>query len=230
MAKPGSTGAQSTGAQSTGAPSARALSAEDIEGLRAALAGGKPTPVWFTEAAVGVDPGASAKVVAFDEPAEGDYIQVRPTGSRDVLSFSPAELTTVKPAPKPKPAPRPAAAPQFAPPAEEVVVGIEGGAEPPKRQPSPSRSRKQQPVEITVTLHSTPEGEWTVDVLVGKKRTVRWVPVPAGEVGRLAKHLPSEVGEAIGVALEAARERQELRVTQLKAELEAAQRALRDLG
>ncbi|WP_424185249.1 DUF6319 family protein [Actinokineospora sp. G85] len=208
---------------------AKALTAEDIEGLRAALAAGKPTPVWFTEAAVGVDPGAAGKVVAFDDPPEGDFIQVRPAGSRDVMSFSPAELTQDKPAAPPrKAAPRPAPAPA-AVPTPEVVVGIEAGAEPP---PPPKRTSRKtaQPVEITVTLHATPEGDWSVDVLVGKKRTVKWAPVPAGDVGKLSRFLPAEVGEAVNVALLAAKERAEQRVLELKEQLDAAQRALRDLG
>ncbi|GLW91399.1 DUF6319 family protein [Actinokineospora globicatena] len=200
-----------------------ALEPQDVERLRVALAEGKPTPVWFTPAAVGVEAGQQAKVVAFDEPAEGDFIQVRPHGSRDVLAFSPAELTTVKPPVKPKPAPAPP------PPEPPVVVqGIESA--PVEETRSRSRAKPQQPVEITVTLHATPDGEWSVDVLVGKKRTVRWVPVPAGDIARVAKSLPAEVGEAIAVSLTAARERQLRRVAELKAELELAQRALRDLG
>ncbi|GLZ38968.1 DUF6319 family protein [Actinokineospora sp. NBRC 105648] len=210
---------------------AKALTADDLDRLRAALAAGKPTPVWFTDEAVGVTSGGQAKVVAFDEPAEGDFIQVRPTGSRDVLSFSPAELTVAKPPPKPKPAyvPEPEPEPAAPEPTEpEVVVGIEPGApERPKARPTP---RRREPAEVTVTLHSTPEGEWTVDVLVGKKRTVRWTPVPAGDIARAARSLPPAVGEAIGASLEASKQRQLKRVEQLKAELEAAQRALRELG
>ncbi|CRK55901.1 hypothetical protein [Alloactinosynnema sp. L-07] len=200
-----------------------ALSAEDIERIGADLAAGKAATVWFTAAAVGVTAGQSAKVTGFAEPAEGDFIQVRPTGSRDELSFSPAELTLVKPAPRPKPAAlKPA--PELVP---EVVMGLEPGAEAPTpRRREPAR----KPTEVTVTLHSTMEGEWTVDVLVGKKRTVRWMPVSAGDVAKAARSLPPEVGEAIGTALEAAKNRQTARVEQLKAELEAAQRALRDLG
>ncbi|GAA2967270.1 DUF6319 family protein [Actinokineospora diospyrosa] len=209
----------------TRAAESRALDDGDVERLRAALAEGKPTPVWFTSAAVGVEAGQQAKVIAFDEPAEGDFIQVRPHGSRDVLTFSPAELTTVKPPARPKPV---AVAPPPPPAPVAVVEGIEPGT---AEEPKPRQRRQpQQPVEITVTLHSTPEGEWTVDVLVGKKRTVRWVPVPAGDVAKVGRLLPAEVGEAIGVAITTARERQLRRVEQLKAELEAAQRALRDLG
>ncbi|PPK64693.1 DUF6319 family protein [Actinokineospora auranticolor] len=209
---------------------AKSLTPEDIDRLRAALADNKPTPVWFTEAAVGVATGQQAKVIAFDEPAEGDFIQVRPNGSRDVLQFSPAELTAVKPPAKPatpRPRPRPTV-PEPVDSPEEVVQGIEPGSPTPTtRQPKP---RKQQPTEITVTLHATPEGEWSVDVLVGKKRTVRWEPVTAGDIAKAAKHLPPAVGEAIEGALTTARERGLQRVEELKAQLEAAQRALRDLG
>ncbi|WP_026425904.1 DUF6319 family protein [Actinokineospora inagensis] len=207
---------------------ASGLATADIDRLRQALTDGKPTPVWFTAAAVGVTTGQQAKVVAFDDPAEGDFIQVRPHGSRDVLSFSPAELTTVKPPARPKPEPRPEPEPGPPPEPEPAVVHEwEPGFDEPKREPRP---RKQQPAEITVTLHATVEGEWSVDVLVGKKRTVRWVPVPAGDIAKAARSLPAEVGAAISTALAASRERQLRRVEQLKAELEAAQRALRELG
>ncbi|MGH3859377.1 DUF6319 family protein [Actinokineospora sp.] len=201
---------------------AASLSTEEVERLRGDVAAGKPAGVWFTAAAVGVTAGQSGKVIDFTEPAEGDFIQVRPTGSRDELTFSPAELTLVKPPPKPKQAPAPVVVePVVAAP--QVVVGIEPA--PVVRKPPPHK-----PAEVTVTLHSTLEGEWTVDVLVGKKRVVRWEPVPAGDVARAAKSLPVGVGEAIGTALEAAKRRQLARVEQLKAELDAAQRALRDLG
>src|SRR5439155_26546811 len=81
------------------------LSDEDLEWLRAELAAGRPPRVWFTTAAVGVPAGGSAKIVAFADTAEGDFVQVRPTGSKDVLSFSPSELTRTRP-PRKKPAPR----------------------------------------------------------------------------------------------------------------------------
>ncbi|RCW45288.1 hypothetical protein DFQ14_103257 [Halopolyspora algeriensis] len=81
---------------------ARALSSEDVRGLREELsAGGTPT-VWFTSAAVGVQEGRSGKVTALGDPEEGDFIQVRPAGSKDVLSFSAGEVTVVKPAPRNK--------------------------------------------------------------------------------------------------------------------------------
>jgi len=82
---------------------------------------------------------------------------------------------------------------------------------------------------VTVTLFASAEGEWTVEVTVGKKRLVRSLPVQAAEVAKAARSLPSPVTEAIEASLAAARKRQTDRVEQLRAELEAAQLALREL-
>jgi len=76
---------------------AAALSEEQIIEVQGELAAGRPVTVWFTEAAVGVPVGGSAKVVAIGDPAAGDFVQVRPTGSRDELFCSPSELTRSRP-------------------------------------------------------------------------------------------------------------------------------------
>ncbi|QFZ17643.1 DUF6319 family protein [Saccharothrix syringae] len=220
------------------------LSAEDVERLRAELATGTPPAVWFTSAAVGVEAGRSGKVVAFTEPAEGDFIQVRPTGDKDDLSFSPAELTLEKPAPRKRaPAPPKEAEPAAAPaPVEHIYTPA---PPPPKPKPAappapkpaaaataakPGGARKNKPAEVTVTLASTAEGEWTVDVQWGSKRTLKAAPVAASAVAQAAKLLPAEVDEAVESVLTAARERHLARVEQLRAELEAAQRALDELN
>jgi hypothetical protein len=220
------------------------LSPEDLENLRAELGAGRPAAVWFTSAAVGVEAGKSGKVVAFTEPAEGDYIQVRPTGGKDELSFSPAELTTQKPPRAPaKPAPK-AAAPKPEPKATPIEHPYT--PEPPKRLAPPKTTpappppvvakpvrpaaRKQAKVaEVTVTLSSTAEGEWTVDVTSGTRRTMRGVAIAAPAVAQAAKLLHPEVAEAVEIVLSAAREQHLARVEQLRAELEAAQRALDEL-
>jgi hypothetical protein len=219
------------------------LSPQDIEQLRAELAAGRPPAVWFTSAAVGVEAGRSAKVVAFTDPAEGDFIQVRPTGERDDLSFSPAELTVEKPAPRRR-APAPAAAKAAEPEAPAPVEHIYTPAPPPaKPKPAPApapaapaaerrpAARKQaKPAEVTVTLVSSADGEWTVDVQWGSKRTLKSAPVAASAVSQAAKLLPAEVDEAVESVLSAARERHLARVEQLRAELAAAQRALDELS
>ena len=83
---------------------------------------------------------------------------------------------------------------------------------------------------MTVTLNATTDGEWTVEVVIGKKRVVRPTPVQAGDVAKAARSLPSPVAEAIESSLEAARHRQVERVERLRAELDAAQRALQELS
>lgn len=232
------------------------LSNQDLAELRGELDAGRAPTVWFTPAAVGVAAGGSAKVVAFTDPAEGDYVQVRPTGSKDVLSFSPSELTrtrpprkrsAAKPAARPRtstPKPTPAAsvaAPPKAPPvgatAPSVTVEPKRPAaaqpaapKPAQRRAARSGARTAKATEVTVTLNSTAAGEWTVEVLAGKKRTVRAVPVPPGDVAKAARSLPPAVSEAIDAALSSAREQQQAKVEQLRAELEQAQRALKDLG
>lgn len=215
------------------------LSPQDIDHLRAELAAGRPPAVWFTSAAVGVEAGRSAKVVAFTDPAEGDFIQVRPTGEKDELSFSPAELTVEKPAPR-KRTPAPAAVETPAPvtPVEHIYTPGPAPA-PPKPKPAPAppapaerrpAARKQvKPAEVTVTLTSTADGEWTVDVQWGSKRTLKAAPVAASAVSQASKLLPPEVDEAVESVLTAARDRHLARVEQLRAELEAAQRALDEL-
>ncbi|MGH3588151.1 MAG: DUF6319 family protein, partial [Pseudonocardia sp.] len=75
---------------------ADALTEQDVAAARTELSAGTPVTVWFTAAAVGVPAGRSAKVVSIDDVAEGDFIQVRPAGSRDTLFCSPGELTRTR--------------------------------------------------------------------------------------------------------------------------------------
>jgi hypothetical protein len=102
-------------------------------------------------------------------------------------------------------------------------------AAPEVADPAPRRRGPVRPADVTVTLSASVDGDWTVEVVVGKKRTVRPTPVPPADVAKAARALPDEVAEAIDTALEAARRRQHDRVEQLRAELEAAQRALQEL-
>ncbi|HEV8555803.1 MAG TPA: DUF6319 family protein [Actinophytocola sp.] len=244
------------------------LSDEDLAQLRTELAAGRPPMVWFTSAAVGVPAGGSAKIVAFADTAEGDFIQVRPTGSKDVLSFSPSELTRTRPprrkaASKPTRAGRPSPRTQTAPvapraadpptraadpeppaaPAQppEVRPTVAKPARPARSAATPAasevrpaapvrRGRPVAPAEVIVTLTSSESGDWTVEVVVGKKRTVRPVPVAPADVAKAARALPTQVADAVDRALESARRQQQDRVARLEAELAQAQRALKDLG
>jgi Family of unknown function (DUF6319) len=239
---------------------ANPLSEQDLAEARQELAAGRPLTVWFTPAAVGVPANGSAKVISIDEVAEGDFIQVKPAGSRDTMFCSPSELTRTRPArkkvqrpaerapepivpseeaprasvptpEKPRSLPAPDRPPAPSPPAPETASPSPAPA--PGRSPDRPRSTGSRsagrPAEVTVTLNATAEGEWTVEVMIGKKRTVRPTPVQPGDVAKAARALPSAVAEAIDASLEAARQRQLERVERLSAELEAAQRALHEL-
>jgi hypothetical protein len=220
------------------------LSEQDIAQLRDALAAGKPATVWFTGKAVGVEPGKSGKVLSFAEPAVGDFIEVKPTGSQDALSFGKSELTLTRPkrqpAPK-KPEPVPAPAPVADSPAAAAPAPVADSpaAEPEIYQPAPvekpakkpvRRASGKPPAEVTVTLHSTSRGDWTVEVVVGSKRSVRAVPVPAAAIAKVAKELPSQVEDAISAVMAAARQQHQERIALLQAELDAARRALNELS
>jgi hypothetical protein len=217
------------------------LSEQDLVEARAELSAGKPLTVWFTPAAVGVPAGGSAKVISIDDATEGDFIQVRAAGTRDTMFCSPSELTRTRPTRKraqqpaeraperivpPESTPRPAAPPRESTPRPP--------APPPEKSPDRPRSvggrSAGRPAEVTVTLSATTDGEWTVEVMIGKKRTVRPTSVQPAEVAKAARSLPPAVGQAIESSLEAARQRQLERVERLHAELEAAQRALQELS
>lgn len=222
------------------------LSAEDVDSLRSQLNEGTQPMVWFTAAAVGMEAGRSAKLLAFTEPEEGDFIQVRPTGSKDEMSFSPAELTLEKPPPRKKPATPPPAPPE--PPRETEIIHpyvpeapVKTAAPKPKPAPAPVEAAAPKPAarkasgkgstpDVTVTLVTTGEGEWTVEVLQGSRKAVRPTPVPPAAVAQAAKLLTPEVSEIVEGVLNAARAQQLARVEQLRAELEAAQKALDELG
>ncbi|MGW5311785.1 DUF6319 family protein [Nocardia thailandica] len=238
------------------------LSAEEIGHITAEIEAGRPPMVWFTAAAVGVPEGRSGKVVALGDPADGDFLQVRPTGSRDVLSFSPSEVTLTKPVrgatvspgastrtkPAATPAPstgkdtpvtQPSTPPSAAAPARPLASVPDSDAKPAApaagtatatRQAKAPAARKPKAPEVTITLTGSAEGEWTVDVVNGKKRSVRGMTVSSAAVAQAAKLLHPEVSEVVAGILEAARGAQQARVAQLQAELEAARKLLAELG
>ncbi|MFE3443442.1 DUF6319 family protein [Nocardia sp. NPDC059180] len=250
------------------------LSDTEIQQIATEIADGHPPMVWFTAAAVGIPEGRSGKVIALGEPSDGDFLQIRPTGSKDVLSFSPAEVTLTKPArdraagataqpksttrkepttvtkpsaptspaptapaPKPgaaaKPAPEPAASNGAAAPAparQQPVSATSPAASTQPKAAAKAPARKAKAAEVTVTITGTADGEWSVDVVNGKKRTVRALPVNGSAVAQAAKLLHPEVAEVVAGIMEAVRGAQLSKVEQLQAELEQAKRLLAELS
>jgi hypothetical protein len=223
------------------------LSDEDVEHLRDELVRGREPTVWFTADAVGVDAGRSARVVALNDPVEGDYIQVRPAGSHDELSFSPSELTLERPGRKRSPAEVPAVsrpsmeqtmseienttteAPEEVAAGDTAVVEEEAPAAK-KPRPAASTAKKTRVADVVITISGSVDGDWTVDVVAAKKKALRALPVTPAVVGQAAKALHPDVAESIEAILEQAREQQTAKVEQLRAELEAAQKALEELA
>lgn len=233
---------------------ARALSSDEIQQLHDELSRGNSPTVWFTAEAVGVPEGRSGKVIALDEPAEGDFVQVRPASSKDTLSFSASEITLVKPPRKRKTAEttEPSPAKKEQPAGSSSRASIAGG-QAGRSQPARSReqSAKTQPTSVqsstrpassggsrrkqpqvssaTVTLSADQEGQWHVEVNTGKKRALKPTPITASAVAQAAKVLHDDVASAVEPLLEAARERQRARVEELQRELAEAQQALDEM-
>lgn len=231
------------------------LSSDELSEIRNELSAGTTPTVWFTGSAVGVPEGRSGKVIALGEPAEGDFIQVRPAGSKDVLSFSAAEVTKVKPPRKRAKTPEPPAKPTTKP--SQTSASAQAPAKPsgeqakpqaaakpatatapsPAAKPSAGAAERRKPRQAkppvggaTVTLTADQDGQWNVEVVAGKKRVVRPTPVPANVVAQAAKALHEDVAAAVEPLIEAAREQQRARVERLQAELAAAQAALEELA
>ncbi|MEV4648489.1 DUF6319 family protein [Saccharopolyspora sp. NPDC049357] len=228
------------------------LSSDELRTIREELSAGTTPTVWFTSSAVGVQEGRSGKVIALGEPAEGDFIQVRPAGSKDVLSFSTAEVTQVKP-PRKKPTPEPAAKPAAKTPASTPSRATETKpVEKPAAKPAPAPAAKsstqatakpadnsaarrkprqvKQPVGgAVVTLTADQDGQWSVEVANAKRKLVKPTQVPANAVAQAAKLLHDDVAAAVEPLIDAAREQHRARVEQLRAELEAAEAALEEL-
>jgi hypothetical protein len=231
------------------------LSEQDVAAVREEVAAGRTVTVWFTAAAVGVPTGGSAKVLALGDVPEGDFVQVRPAGSKDAVFCAPGELTRTKPArrttarrkagasteeqaatPQAPPTPAPPARPARArrtpepavPPAAPAPAPEETLA--PKPAPARPRRRAERTGALTVTLTSTVEGDWSVEVQAGAKRVVPATPVPPADVAALSRSLPPVAAEAVASSLAEARRRQEERVATLRAELDAAQRTLDQFG
>lgn len=167
---------------------ARALSSDDVRDLRRELAAGATPTVWFTAAAVGVSEGRSGKVIALEDPGEGDFIQIRPAGSHDVLSFSSAEVTVVKPPRKRKEKEPPAAK---NPPAAQNPPAAPN---PPAAQ-RPAASQKSPATEKSPAPSATSASTTHAAAAARKPQT----DTPAPEGARRRPRQPASAGATLTV-------------------------------
>ena len=220
------------------------LGEEDLARLAEAVAAGRRATVHLRDAVPGLDlpAGASARVVSVD----GTTVTARPKGVADALPFEAAELLARAPRPgddapaqrRTRPSPRrpagsatPAAAPDptpqaSPPPAPPAPAPVSA----PVRRPRAPRTRR--PVEaVTVVLRGEPDTGWSLTVARADAAPGPAVPVSpeaAREAVAALAHAPAL--RATDEVLAAARTAAARRVEELAAELEAARRALADLG
>ncbi|MBV9097996.1 MAG: hypothetical protein JO079_08055 [Frankiaceae bacterium] len=218
-----------------------ALTDGDVTDLRARLSAGEKPRVVVRTASAAVPAGTRGNVVRIGNPADGEFIVVRL--GRDEVPFAPSELavggrggrTAAAPvAPPPaaaKKAPAPAPVKKAAPPPAPVKKAAPPPA-PAKKAPAPrakkaSAARKALP-PLVVTLRFT-DGDWTVEASRGARRVSKAVAVRPGAVKAFADLVEDgAVREALTETIESCRSVVEERAAALRAELQAAEAALKD--
>ncbi|MFU8874264.1 hypothetical protein [Micromonospora sp. SL4-19] len=218
----------------------RGLSADDVQGIRDALAVGRKPKVVFT-AAAGQIAGQVGQVVELTDPeASEEFVVVR--FGRDELPFSPTDVAIAprgagrKAPSEPKPE-EPAAPvePEFvldtprvpAPRREEPKVEQQAEAKPARR--AVKAAKPKGPAGLTVTL-AYADGEWTVAAQQGSKALAKpYVVKPAEALRMVALVDVPGVQEAVEQILAAERADAEQQAEKLRAELAEIEARLAEL-
>ena len=211
------------------------LTDADVAMLRERVGAGERPRVVVHAASAAVAAGTRGNVVRFGDPKDNEYVVVRL--GRDEVPFAPAELgltgksaSVAAPAPTQKSAPpsktsAPAKASAARLPAARNTTTRASGAGP--RSAKSRKSRRSGP-PLVVTLRFR-EGEWTVEAQRGTRRLARATRLRPGAVAAFADQVDEEiVREALVETVDSCRAVVEERAAALRAELEAAEAALRD--
>jgi hypothetical protein len=214
-----------------------ALTDADVADLRARLAAGDKPRVVVRTASAAVPAGTGGNVVRMGNPSDGEFVVVRL--GRDEVPFAPSELAVGGRGGRPaKAAPAPPAPPRA--PAKKAPAARKAGPPPPAKKsapPAPAKRRAASPPTaakrktlppLVVTLRFT-DGDWTVEASRGARRVSRAVPVRPGAVKAFADLVEDgAVREALTETIESCRSVVEERAAALRAELQAAEAALKD--
>lgn len=218
-------------------PGPPALTDADVADLRARLAAGDKPRVVVRTASAAVPSGTRGNVVRMGNPSDGEFVVVRL--GRDEVPFAPSELAVggrggrpAKAAPAPPPS-RPPAKKASAPAAKRAPAATKAPA-PAKNAPAPARAKNAAPAKrkalppLVVTLRFT-DGDWTVEASRGARRVSKAAPVRPGAVKAFADLVEDgAVREALTETIESCRSVVEERAAALRAELQAAEAALKD--
>jgi hypothetical protein len=231
-------------------PALPRLTDADIDSLRARVQSGEKPRVVVRAASAAVPAGTRGNILRIGKRSEGEYVVVRL--GKDEVPFAPAELamssrqatngraakTTPAPAAKKtasaakKAAPArsaPAAkkaAPRPAPAAKKTAPAP--AARPARKTAKRTASAKRTPPPLVVTLRFN-DGEWSVEAARGARRLAKPSAVRPGAVKAFADLLDEEiVRDALTETIESCRSVVEERAASLRAELQAAEAALKE--
>jgi hypothetical protein len=228
-------------------PGPPALTDGDVADLRARLSAGEKPRVVVRTASAAVPAGTRGNVVRMGNPSDGEFVVVRL--GRDEVPFAPSELAVggrggrpAKAAPAPAPAPRvrtakKAAAPKKTAaktagpikqaPIKQAPVKLAPAKRPVRPAAAAKAKRKVLPA-LVVTLRFD-DGDWTVEAARGTRRVSEASSVRPGAVKAFADLVDDgAVREALTETIESCRSVVEERAAALRAELEAAEAALKD--
>ena len=97
-------------------------------------------------------------------------------------------------------------------------------------KPRKAAGKKAKTVNLTLTVTGTADGDWHAELKQGSTDLARDLMVAAAAVSRAATELHEDLSTPIDEIIEEARSQQAARVAALENELEAARKALADLG
>ena len=223
-------------------PAPPKLTDADVDALRARVQAGEKPRVLVRAASAAVPAGTRGNIVRIGKPSEGEYIVVRL--GKDEVPFAPSELAMTgrpgKAAPPPakkaapvakKAAPATKAAPAGRKPAAPAAVKKAAPASKPStRKPAAKRAAtgRRTPPPLVVTLRFN-DGEWSVEAARGARRLSKPSGVRPGAVKAFADLLDEEtVRDALTETIESCRSVVEERAAALRAELVAAEAALKE--
>jgi hypothetical protein len=231
-------------------PAPPKLTDADVDVLRARVQAGEKPRVLVRAASAAVPAGTRGNIVRIGKPSEGEYVVVRL--GKDEVPFAPSELAMTgrpgalappppakkapaakkaAPATKPTTATKPAPAARKAAPAAPVPAKRPSPAsKPPARSGTSKRAaagrRTPPPLIVTLRFH---EGEWSVEAVRGARRLAKPSGVRPGAVKAFADLLDEEtVRDALTETIESCRSVVEERAAALRAELVAAEAALKE--
>jgi hypothetical protein len=225
-------------------PAPPKLTDGDVEALRARVKAGENPRVVVRVASAAVPAGTRGSILRIGKPSEGEYIVVRL--GKDEVPFAPSELAmsgrqpaaskaaaAAPPAKKATPATKTATKQTAKPAAAPIARKAPTKPSPPAKAARPRKTTRRAaggrtPPPLVVTLRFN-DGVWSVEAARGARRLAKPSGVRPGAVKAFADLLDEEtVREALSETIESCRSVVEERAAALRAELVAAEAALKE--